>query len=330
MSQQSSSSKKRVYITAVQKRELCILKKSKPEPKNLDLANQFGISAGQVSNILKESEKWLKIDPSSYQANLKRPSITPFTNIEEALILWIEKALGCNLTITDSIIKQKGMKFAELLNNQDFSGSSGWLTNFKQRYSIREYSKHGEAQSAPLEQLPEMRRDLQNILKEYQLNDIFNCDETGLFWKMEPTRGLSTAPLSGTRQDKDRVTILLTCNATGTEKLPLLFIHKYQTPRPLRGIDKKTLPVDYYWNSKAWMQVSIWNEYLKNLDIRMRTKQRNIILLVDNAPTHSLTEDLQLTNIRVHHFPPNVTAHLQPCDAGIIHSFKVSSFDYLI
>ena len=71
------------------------------------------------------------------------------------------------------------MKFAELLNNQDFSGSSGWLTNFKQRYSIHEYSKHGEAQSAPLEQLPEMRRDLQNILKKYQLNDIFNCDETG-------------------------------------------------------------------------------------------------------------------------------------------------------
>src|SRR6185369_2397759 len=146
MSQQSSSSKKRVYITAEQKCELCTLKKSKPEPKNLDLANQFGISTSQVSDILRESEKWLKIDPSSYQAKLKRPSIVQFTEIEEALILWIEKALECNSTITDSIIKQKGMKFAELLNDQDFSGSSGWLSNFKQRYSIREHLKHGEAQ----------------------------------------------------------------------------------------------------------------------------------------------------------------------------------------
>lgn len=324
MSQQSSSSKKRVYITAEQKRELCILKKNKPEPKNIDLANRFGISTSQVSDILKESDKWLKVDPNSYQAKLKRPSVAQFTNIEEALILWIEKALECNLTITDSIIKQKGMKFAELLNNQDFIGSSGWLSNFKQRYSIREYFKHGEAQSAPIEKLPEMRRDLQNILKEYQMNDIFNCDETGLFWKMEPTHGLSTAPLLGTKQDKDRITILLTCNATGTEKLIPLLIHKHKTPRPLRGIDKKTLPVNYYWNSKAWMQVSVWNDYLKNLDKIMKAKKRNIILLVDNAPTHSLTEDLQLTNVRVHHFPPNVTAHLQPCDAGIIHSFKVS------
>jgi len=39
MSQQSSSSKKRVYITAEQKRDLYKLKKNKPEPKNIELAN---------------------------------------------------------------------------------------------------------------------------------------------------------------------------------------------------------------------------------------------------------------------------------------------------
>ena len=188
MSQQSYFSKKCVYITAEQKCELCKLKKNKPEPKNIELAVRFGISTSQVSDILQESDKWLKIDPDSYQAKLKRPSVVQFANVEEALILWIEKALECNLTITDLIIKQKGIKFAELLNIQEFSGSSGWLSNFKQRYSIRDYSKHGEAQSAPIEQLPEMRRDLQNILKEYQLDNIFNCDETGLFWKMESNK----------------------------------------------------------------------------------------------------------------------------------------------
>ena len=147
MSQQSSSSKERVYITAEQKRKLCEMKKNKPEPKNNELAIHFGISTSQVSNILHESNKWLKIDPNSYQAKLKRPSVVHFANVEEALILWIEKALECNLTITDHIIKQKGMRFAELLNIQDFGGSSGWLSNFKQRYSICEYFKHGETTS---------------------------------------------------------------------------------------------------------------------------------------------------------------------------------------
>jgi hypothetical protein len=39
MSQQLSSSfKKRVYITAEQKREFCLSKQTKPQPKNYELA----------------------------------------------------------------------------------------------------------------------------------------------------------------------------------------------------------------------------------------------------------------------------------------------------
>jgi hypothetical protein len=37
-----------------------------------------------------------------------------------------------------------------------------------------------------------MHKELQNILAEYSSNDIFNIDETGLYWKMKPNRTLST------------------------------------------------------------------------------------------------------------------------------------------
>ena len=77
------------------------------------------------------------------------------------------------------------------------------------------------------------------------------------------------------------------------------------------------------------MQVSIWNDYLKKLDDKMRIANRNILLLIDNAPTHILMDNLDLRNVTIHHFPPNTTAHLQPCDAGIIHSFKVCISNYL-
>ena len=42
-----------------------------------------------VRDILKESDKWLSIDPNSYQEKLKRPRTTPVVNIEDALILRI-------------------------------------------------------------------------------------------------------------------------------------------------------------------------------------------------------------------------------------------------
>ncbi|CAG8629494.1 10326_t:CDS:2, partial [Diversispora eburnea] len=107
-----------------------------------------------------------------------------------------------------------------------------------------------EAFSAPLQNLDEMYNNINQILKNYDLQDIFNCDEIDLFWKMKPNRTISNQPILGTKQSKNRVTVLLTCNITGTEKLKLLFIHKYKNSRALKHINKKTLPVYYYWNLK--------------------------------------------------------------------------------
>ncbi len=49
--------------------------------------------------------------------------------------------------------------------------------------SREEYNKHGESQSAPIEQIPQMREELKKVLMKYNKEDIFNCDETGLYWK---------------------------------------------------------------------------------------------------------------------------------------------------
>ena len=59
--------------------------------------------------------------------------------------------------------------------------SSGWVDNFKKWHNLKQYVIHGEAASAPLEDLETMRENLWQILKEYSPEDIFNCDEIGLF-----------------------------------------------------------------------------------------------------------------------------------------------------
>jgi len=119
---------------------------------------------------------------------------------------------------------------------------------------------------------------------------------------------------------------LLCCNVSGTEKLKAVFIGKSQNPRALKNVVKSSLPVHYYWNKTAYMQVSIWNEWLKQFDARLRLQNHHIILLYDSASTHILHEKTTLTNIRLYKLPPNTTAHLQPCDAEIIRSFKVNIF----
>jgi hypothetical protein len=43
-------------------------------------------------------------------------------------------------------------------------------------------------------------------------------DKTGLYWKMLPNYMLVTEASSGGKKSKDRITLALTVNATGTNK----------------------------------------------------------------------------------------------------------------
>ena len=51
-------------------------------------------------------------------------------------------------------------------------------------------------------------------------------DETGCFCKLVPDRTLGTERVSGQKQEKARITVALTCNATGSRKLPPWIISK--------------------------------------------------------------------------------------------------------
>jgi len=176
--------------------------------------------------------------------------------LEEALWLWISIVIDNGYALTGDAILAKACDYAKRLEINDFKGTDGWLSRFKKRHSLREIVKHGEAGSVSCENDLEMEREkLHEELDKYSIDDIYNTDETGLFWEMEPCRVLSNRRLSGNKKKKSKVSILLTTNASGTDKLPPLLIYKYRTPRPLRTINKAHLPVQYYWNSKAHMQV---------------------------------------------------------------------------
>ncbi|CAG8760349.1 4953_t:CDS:2, partial [Rhizophagus irregularis] len=170
---------------------------------------------------------------------------------------------------------------------------------FKKRNGLQRVKFSGEANSAPIETLPEERVRLRALLAKYDKEDIYNADETGLFFRMEPNQTLSTGAVAGRKMDKSRVSVLFCANATGSHKIRPLVIGKSLNPRCFKNLNKSTLPVIYRANSKAWMRSDIFIEWLKHLDYYFRTMDRRLVYL-----------------------PPNTTAHLQPMDAGIIHSFK--------
>ncbi|CAG8553409.1 14114_t:CDS:2, partial [Acaulospora morrowiae] len=102
-----------------------------------------------------------------------------------------KKSKPANQDLTEEIIKTKAKWFANYLKIEKFEVSNGWLEAFKVRNHIQLYIKHGEAASVPLEILNNSRQNIQNILSSYQPQDIWNMDETGLFWRMKPNKSLA-------------------------------------------------------------------------------------------------------------------------------------------
>ncbi|XP_054091684.1 tigger transposable element-derived protein 6-like [Zeugodacus cucurbitae] len=72
----------------------------------------------------------------------------------------------------------------------------------------------------------------------------------------------------------------------------------------------------------------IWKKILIDLNQNLEKDNKQICLIVDNAPCHNTDE--KFSNITIEFLPPNTTALIQPLDQGIIHSFKMEYRQILI
>jgi len=91
--------------------------------------------------------------------------------------------------------------------------------------------KHGEAAAADAANVQVAQEVVPKILEKYGPENSFNYDETGLNWRRHPTKTLGTRKKSGTKLSKERMTIALACNASGSEKLQACVVHNATNPR---------------------------------------------------------------------------------------------------
>ncbi|EXX72848.1 hypothetical protein RirG_065500 [Rhizophagus irregularis DAOM 197198w] len=65
-----STKRKRVNLSAGQKCEICEMKERDPRIQNVELAQKYNVGKSTITDILKESERWLTITES--QENVKK------------------------------------------------------------------------------------------------------------------------------------------------------------------------------------------------------------------------------------------------------------------
>lgn len=158
------------------------------------------------------------------------------------------------------------MELAPKFGASGFKASNGRLDNFLDRHGIDSAKLHGEGGSADPANVEKAQTALPELLGElaeqgYTEDDIYNVDETGLFYRADPTRTyiLRTEDrknLRGGKRAKERITVILCTNASGTHKLKPLIINKSAVPRCFGRWSPHSY-CHYRYNKKAWMNQKV-------------------------------------------------------------------------
>ncbi|KAL4132268.1 hypothetical protein QTP88_009457 [Uroleucon formosanum] len=221
---------------------------------------------------------------------------------------WFSAVTERGVRISGPMLEQKAEFFAEKIGHSDFKATEGWISRWKDRHNIKFKRFHGEKSSTDTNGANEWSlAKLPEILKKISPQDIYNADETGLFYRATPDGSLcyKRETLEGSNKAMDRITVLCCCNMTGTDK-------------------KKT--VDNWKIRKA--KTEICTSWLKDWDKELGKQSRKILLIVDNAGPHLKLIDLK--NIALEFLPPNTTSLVQPLDMGIIKNLKTHYHGLLV
>ena len=204
--------------------------------------------------------------------------------------------------------------------------SQSWSNKLAQKNGWRSKNLHGEAGSVDVDKATPKIDKICTLIAEYDLDCVYNMDETGLFFKCLPNRSyLKKGDYKNARGNKlmkakDRVTIYVCTNADGSDKVPLSMIGKAKEPRCFVRRKKK---LRYFSQRRAWSDTVTfkkwWRWFLEH--IRRRTTKK-VLLILDNCGPHGNELIDPNGQVQVIFLPPNCTSMFQPMDSGVIAMLK--------
>lgn len=208
----------------------------------------------------------------------------------------MQQQRSSNLQITGSRIKEKARDFARKFGSHDFKASEGWLERFKTRNNstLRFYNK----KSGPEESFNWMEMSYLPMLKNFKPQNIFTLGEFGFLYRARPQKifGLRNNCVDG-HLSTERLTVVVGANKSGTEKLPLMVIGKFQHPRSLRNV--KSLPAKYQHEQNAWMTAELFEDFMLTMNKKFEKEKRFVLVVVETSGIHSSSLVPKLTNIQL-------------------------------
>ena len=156
-----------------------------------EVAAELGVSKTQVLNISRCRAALYKRQLTSKVAKFGK-----FADIDKAVFDWfcrVRTPVGLRkpLPVSLAALQARARHEARLRNVHNFKASDGWVRRWRKRFNVPpSVHLHGEAGDICLIDAEKKMDVLRSQLSEggYALQNIFNMDETGLFYRALPKR----------------------------------------------------------------------------------------------------------------------------------------------
>lgn len=336
------TSRKRKVLSIEDKLIICeLVKKGTPYG---EICDKYGIGKSTISDIKKKETEMRAYVSQKTQLGMAKCVKDAKTmhqgyneELDQALYIWFKQCREKNIPVTGPLLMEKASYFYNVLYPnaaKPFSASTGFQWRFCNRFGIRGLAISGEKLSADYPAAEETVAEFPSLIEGYALDQIFNCDETGLYYRLLPKNTLASTlekRADGMKKAKDRITVNACSNVTGTIKLPLLFIGKAKNPRCFKGINTANLPVVYRSQKNAWVDTKLFTEWFHDCFVPYVTRcliemglEPRAKLFLDNCSAHPEVADLTTDDgkMTAHYFRANITSLLQPMDQGVLESMK--------
>ena len=96
-----------------------------------------------------------------------------------------------NVPVSGLLLQAEAKLIAGKLQQPEFKASSGWLQSFKNHFGLKQLTVSGEAADVPQETTEGWFERLKLLIQDYKLEDIWNEDETGCFYRALPSKTLA-------------------------------------------------------------------------------------------------------------------------------------------
>lgn len=158
---------------------------------------------------------------------------------------------------------------------------------------------------------------MRSIITRHKHEDLFHVDELTMYSDVSPTEiSGSTRRQNELDTSLKKTTVLLSCNASGTEKLPLLICGFYRAV--ITGKDHM-----YSHSEDATINDGLFREWLIRLNCRMSNNGRRVLLLVHRNRIGCF-RDLKACNVRHIFLPDDFPPLLMPLRRDVFHFIETA------